>query len=172
MDALIAFLAGILEKQTFFQVFVGGCTMMLIGWMVTRGRNDKDALPAPAPATLADVPPLPFSQGPGDLIDMIREQRDMDRRRTEDSSHIRECVRVIREETKEQTQILKKMAEDARVEARVAAERGPFLRDTSSLRKSLSQTVVEQVQSGHAVCIAIQLAIAIAIFINPPSVRH
>lgn len=123
MDALITFLANILEKQTFFQVFVGGCTMMLIGWMVTRGRTDKDALPPPAPSTLADVPSIPFAQGPRDLIDMIREQRDMDRRRTEDSSHIRECVRIIREEAKEQTRILKTMAEDARVEARVAAER-------------------------------------------------
>lgn len=29
--------------------------MWLIGWMMTRGRNDKKSLPAPATGTLADV---------------------------------------------------------------------------------------------------------------------
>lgn len=123
MDALITFLANILEKQTFFQVFVGGCTMMLIGWMVTRGRNDKDAIPPPAPATLADVPSIPFSQGPREVVDVMREIRDQGRRQTENSDHIRECVRIIREESKKQTEILALIQQDARVEARVAAER-------------------------------------------------
>jgi len=123
MDAFLTFLANIVATQQFFQVCVGGCTMWLIGWMVTRGRTDKDALPAPAPNSLADVPATPFTQGPREVIDMMREQRDMDRRRTEDSSQIRECVRIIREEAKKQTEILAKIAEDARVEARVAAER-------------------------------------------------
>jgi hypothetical protein len=91
--------------------------------MVTRGRNDKESLPAPAAGTIADVPPIPFSQGPRELIDIIREQRDMDRRRTEDSTHIRECVRVIKEETKRQTELLQEIAEDQRLEHRLNAER-------------------------------------------------
>ncbi len=123
MDAFLTFLANIVATQQFFQVFVGGCTMWLIGWMVTRGRNDKESLPAPAAGTIADVPPTPFSQGPRELIDIIREQRDMDRRRTEDSTHIRECVRVIKEETKRQTELLQEIAEDQRLEHRLNAER-------------------------------------------------
>jgi hypothetical protein len=71
--------------------------------MVIRGRSDKHALPAPAPGTIADIPPIPFTRRPRELIDNIREQRDMDRRRTEDSAAIHECVRIIREETKRQT---------------------------------------------------------------------
>lgn len=123
MDAFLTFLANVVATQQFFQVCVGGCTMWLIGWMVTRGRNDKDALPAPAADTIADVPPIPFSQGPRELIDIIREQRDMDRRRTEDSSHIRECVRIIREETKKQTEILDQIRDDQRIEHRLNADR-------------------------------------------------
>lgn len=123
MDAFLTFLANIVATQQFFQVFIGGCTMWLIGWMVTRGRNDKEALPAPAVGTIADVPPVPFSQGPRELIDIIREQRDMDRRRTEDSSHIRECVRIIKEEAKQQTELLREIAEDQRTEHRLNAER-------------------------------------------------
>ena len=123
MDAFLPILANIVATQQFFQVFVGGCTMWLIGWMVTRGRNDKESLPAPAAGTIADVPPIPFSQGPRELIDIIREQRDMDRRRTEDTSHIRECVRVIKEEMKRQTELLQEIAEDQRVEHRLNAER-------------------------------------------------
>ncbi|EIZ83710.1 hypothetical protein WYO_3723 [Methylobacterium sp. GXF4] len=123
MDAFLTFLANVVATQQFFQVCVGGCTMWLIGWMVTRGRNDKDVLPAPAAGTIADVPPIPFSQGPRELIDIIREQRDMDRRRTEDSSHIRECVRIIREETKKQTEILDQIRDDQRIEHRLNADR-------------------------------------------------
>lgn len=123
MDAFLTFLANIVATQQFFQVCVGGCTMWLIGWMVTRGRNDKDALPPPAATTIADVPPIPFAQGPREVIDIMREQRDLARRQTENSDHIRECVRIMREESKKQTEILGKIHEDARVEARVAAER-------------------------------------------------
>jgi hypothetical protein len=123
MDAFLTFLANIIATQQFFQVFVGGCTMWLIGWMVTRGRNDKENLPAPAGGTIADVPPIPFAQGPRELIDIIREQRDMDRRRTEDSSHIRECVRIIREEVKKQTEILDEIRDDQRLEHRLNSER-------------------------------------------------
>jgi len=123
MDALLKFLGSIVATQQFFQVCIGGCTMWLIGWMVTRGRSDKESLPAPAAGTIADVPPIPFSQGPRELIDIIREQRDMDRRRTEDSAAIRECVRIIREEAKRQTELLSDIAEDQRVEHRLNAER-------------------------------------------------
>lgn len=123
MDAFLTFLANIVATQQFFQVFVGGCTMWLIGWMVTRGRNDKESLPAPAAGTIADVPAVPFAQGPREVLDIMREQRDMDRRRTEDSTHIRECVRVIKEETKRQTELLQEIAEDQRLEHRLNAER-------------------------------------------------
>ncbi|MBP2495371.1 hypothetical protein ABID82_002296 [Methylobacterium sp. PvP062] len=123
MDAFLTFLANIVATQQFFQVCVGGCTMWLIGWMVTRGRNDKDALPAPAPGTIADVPSVPFAQGPREVLDIIREQRDMDRRRTEDSTHIRECVRIIREQALKQTELLQEIAEDQRLEHRLNAER-------------------------------------------------
>jgi hypothetical protein len=123
MEALMAFAKGLLENQPLFQVFVGGSTFLLIAWMVTRGKNDKDVLPAPAPGSVSDIPMMPFSQGPRELIDIIREQRDMDRRRTEDSSHIRECVRVIREEVKKHTEILDQIRDDQRLEHRLNADR-------------------------------------------------
>ncbi|MGU3408295.1 hypothetical protein [Methylobacterium brachiatum] len=123
MDAFLTFLANIGATRQFFQVCVGACTMWLVGWMVTRGRSDKDALPAPAPCTIADVPVVPFTGGPRDTLDMLRELRDMARRRTEDSGHIRECVRIIREETKKQTELLQEIAEDQRLEHRLNAER-------------------------------------------------
>lgn len=37
--------------------------MWFIGWMMTRGRNDKESLPAPAAGTLADVSGA-FNAGP------------------------------------------------------------------------------------------------------------
>ena len=123
MDALITFLGNIVATQQFFQVCIGGCTMWLIGWMVTRGRSDKEALPAPAAGVMADVPMHPFAQGPRELVDIMREQRDMDRRRTEDSGHIRECVRIIREEAKKQTEILDEIREDQRMEHKLTADR-------------------------------------------------
>lgn len=123
MDAFLRFLANIVATQQFFQVCVGGCTMWLIGWMVTRGRNDKEAIPAPAPGSITDSPPMIYAQGPREIIDIIREQRDMDRRRTEDSSHIRECVRIIREEAKKQSELLSDIREDQRLEHRMTQER-------------------------------------------------
>lgn len=123
MEALMAFVKGLLENQPLFQVFVGGSTFLLIAWMVTRGRNDKEALPAPAPGSIGDVPMVPFIQGPTMVLDILREQRDMDRRRTEDSMHIRECVRIIREEVKKHTEILDEIRDDQRIEHRLNSER-------------------------------------------------
>jgi hypothetical protein len=123
MDALMALFKGILDNQPLFQVFVGGSTFLLIAWMVTRGRNDKEALPPPAPGTISDPPMMPFAQGPAMLLDILREQRDMDRRRTEDSTHIRECVRIIREEVKKHTEILDEIRDDQRLEHRLNSER-------------------------------------------------
>ncbi|MCJ2131443.1 hypothetical protein [Methylobacterium sp. E-045] len=99
------------------QIFVGGCTMILIGWMVTRAKGDKDHLPAPAPATLADVP-QPFLQGPREVIDLMREMRDLARRQIEDTGRIAECVRIIKDESKEHTKLLAAIEREQAIENR------------------------------------------------------
>lgn len=122
MEALIEFLSKTIANQALLQVFVGGATFLLIGYMVVRARQDKENMPAPAAGGLGDVP-QPFLQGPREVVDMMRETRDYLRRISEDTPRIVECTRIIREENKKQTEILDRMAEDQRVEARVAAER-------------------------------------------------
>ena len=42
----LEFLGTTIARQEVMQIFVGGCTMLLIGWMVTRARGDKEHLPA------------------------------------------------------------------------------------------------------------------------------
>lgn len=118
MEALLNFLKGTLATQEFLQVFVGGCTMLLIGWMVTRARSDRDHVPAPAAATIADVP-APFTQGPREVIDLMREQRDLARRQSEDTAKIRECVRIIREQSERQTALLDKIEREQALENRM-----------------------------------------------------
>jgi hypothetical protein len=84
------------------QIFVGGCTMMLISGIISRARGDREHLPAPAPASIADVP-APFLQGLRKANDILRELRDLTRCQTEDTGRIAECVRIIREETVKHT---------------------------------------------------------------------
>lgn len=113
----LEFLGNTIARQEVMQIFVGGCTMILIGWMVTRARGDKEHLPAPAPATLADVP-APFLQGPREVVDVMKELRDLARRQTEDTGRIAECVRIIREETKTQTGLLTAIEREQAIENR------------------------------------------------------
>lgn len=117
MEAFLNFLSTTIATQQFLQVFVGGCTMLLIGWMVTRARSDRDALPAPAPQTLADVP-QPFLQGPREAVDVLREMRDLLRRAVEDLGRIAECARITREEAKRQTEILDRIEREQALENR------------------------------------------------------
>ena len=98
-------LKDVIATEQFLQIFAGGCTMMVIGWMVTRARGNRDHLPAPAPVGITDVPP-PFLQGPRGAIDLMRELRDLARRQTEDTSRIAERIRIIREEAKRLTELL------------------------------------------------------------------
>ena len=113
----LEFLGNTIARQEVMQIFVGGCTMLLIAWMVTRARGDKDHLPPPAPATLADVPP-PFLQGPREVVEVMKELRDLARRRTEDTSRIAECMRIIKDETKEHTKLLGAIERERAVENR------------------------------------------------------
>lgn len=114
----LTFLKDVIATQQFMQIFVGGCTMMLIGWMVTRARGDREHLPPPAPASLADVPP-PFLHGPRESIDLMRELRDLARRQAEDTSRIAECVRVIREQAQRQTELLGLIEREQAIENRM-----------------------------------------------------
>jgi len=98
-------------------IFVGDCTVMLIGWMVTRTRGDRDHLPPPAPIRIADVPP-PFLQGPREAVDLMRELRDLARRQVEDISRIAECIRIVRDETRRQTEILGLIEREQAIENR------------------------------------------------------
>lgn len=123
MDVLLTFLSNVIATQQFLQVFVGGCTMLLIGWMVTRARGDKEHLPAPAPQTIADVP-APFLQGPREAVDILRESRDYLRRMAEDTGKVRECVRIIREESKRQTELLDKIEREQALENRMHSRDG------------------------------------------------
>lgn len=113
----LEFLGNTIARQEVMQIFVGGCTMLLIAWMVTRARGDKEHLPPPAPATLADVPP-PFLQGPREVIDVMKELRDLARRQTEDTGRIAECVRIIKEENKQHTTLLAAIEREQAIENR------------------------------------------------------
>ncbi|KAB1075467.1 hypothetical protein [Methylobacterium planeticum] len=113
----LTFLKDVIATQPFLQVFVGGCTTMLIGWMVTRARGDREQLPPPAPNTIADVP-MPFLQGPREVVDLMRELRDLARRKAEDIGRIAECVRILWEESKRQTELLSAIEREQAVENR------------------------------------------------------
>lgn len=119
----LTFLKDIITNQALLQVFVGGCTMLLIGWMVTRARGDREALPPPAPQTIADVP-LPFAQGPRETVDLMRESRDYLRRVAEDAGKIRECVRIMRDHAQRQTDILDRIEREQALENRSHARGG------------------------------------------------
>lgn len=100
----LTFLKDVIATQQFLQIFVGGCTMMLIGWMVIRARGDREHLP-----------PLSFRRGPREAVDLMR---DLTRRQTEDTSRIAECVRIIREEARRQTEILGLIEREQAIENR------------------------------------------------------
>lgn len=117
MEALIAMAERLLSSQSIVQVLAGSCTFLLIGYMVVRARADREHMPPPAGA--------PAIEGPGlnALLDLVREQRDLDRRRTEDCGQIRDCVRILRDDARRHTELLQEIAEDQRVEHRLNAER-------------------------------------------------
>lgn len=117
MEALLGFLKDMLSSQPLMQVFVGGGTFLVIAYMVTRATKDKNALPPVAAPSIADVPP-PFLQGPREAMDLMREVRDLGRRVSEDISRIAECTRIIREETKRQTEILSAIEREQAIENR------------------------------------------------------
>nr|USU31142.1 hypothetical protein NG677_17590 [Methylobacterium sp. OTU13CASTA1] len=127
MDALLSFAKDLLMSQPIMQAFAGAAAIAIVAALVLRGAKDRDPVQhAPggsvAPGDISSVPAI-FAQGPREMIDILREQRDMDRRRTEDSAHIRECVRTIRDETKRQTEILDEIRDDQRLEHRLNSER-------------------------------------------------
>jgi len=113
----LEFLKDTIARQETLQIFVGGCTMLIIGWMVTRARGDRDHLPPPAAATLADVPP-PFMQGPRETLDLMREMRDIARRSAEDGAHVREYVWGMLEEARRQTKLLSDIEREQAIENR------------------------------------------------------
>lgn len=78
--------------------------------------------PPPAPVGIADVPP-PFLHGPREAIDLMRELRDLTRRQTGDTGRIAECVRIIREETKRQTELLGLIEREQAIENRAHHDR-------------------------------------------------
>ncbi|MEN3211396.1 hypothetical protein PUR23_15355 [Methylorubrum populi] len=126
----LTFLKDVIVTQQFLQIFVGGCTMMLIGWMVTRARGDRDHLPPPTPVGIADVP-APFLQGPREAVDLMRELRDLARRQAEDISRIAECVRIVRDETRRQTEILGLIEREQAIENRSHERDRPWRRASS-----------------------------------------
>lgn len=96
MEALVGLLKDTFTSLPILQVFVGGVALIVIGYMVIRGHGDRQtaATPAPAVGTVADVPPI-FAQGPREMLDIMRELRDLGRRNDEDLSDIREAVRGL-----------------------------------------------------------------------------
>lgn len=122
MEALLGFLKDLLTNQPMMQVFVGAATFLVIVYMVTRASKDKNAIPAVATPSIADVP-QPFLQGPREAVDLMRELRDLARRATEDTGRIAECARIIREEAIKQTGLLAAIEREQAVENRLH-ERG------------------------------------------------
>lgn len=120
MKELIELLQNLLTSQPLLQVFAGCATLVLIAYMVLRAIKDKESLLKPAP--LPDVPPV-FSQGPREVIELVREQRESLRRVAEDTAPMRECLRIMREQSAKQTEVLEEIANELRTEHRLTAER-------------------------------------------------
>ncbi|MDR7037412.1 hypothetical protein J2X36_002159 [Methylobacterium sp. BE186] len=122
MEALFVFLKEILSSQPFLQVFVGGATFLLIAYMVTRAKQDKEELPPPAHGTLADIPPI-FAQGPRETLDYMREIRDCVRSSSEYLSRIAECARITREQAVRHTELLERIEREQAIENRSHTDR-------------------------------------------------
>ncbi|WP_043749826.1 hypothetical protein [Methylobacterium nodulans] len=61
-------------------------------------------------------------QGPAALLDIQREIRDLIRQGTEYQSRTAECVRIIREESRRQTELLDKIERKQAVRGRASRE--------------------------------------------------
>ncbi|ACL57556.1 hypothetical protein [Methylobacterium nodulans] len=120
MEHLIALLP-LLSSMPVLQVIVGGLVSVVCVAMVLRANRDKAEAPPPAPGSLADGPLLHF-QGPAALLDLQREIRDLLRQGTEAQSRIAECVRIIREESRRQTEILDRIEREQAVQGRANRE--------------------------------------------------
>lgn len=118
MEPLLGFLKDLLTSQPMMQVFVGAGTFTLIAYMVLRATKDKNAIPAVAAPSIADVP-QPFLQGPREAVDLMRELRDLARRVTEDTSRIAECARATKEEAIKQTALLAAIEREQALENRI-----------------------------------------------------
>jgi hypothetical protein len=124
MEALLNFLSTTIATQQFLQVFVGGCTMLLIAWMVTRARGDRDHAPAtPSPVQALTDPPSPMATILREAVEILRETRDLLRRMAGDSERLRDCLRIIREHTERQTDLLDKIEREQSAENRSHRDR-------------------------------------------------
>ncbi|MFE1601651.1 hypothetical protein [Methylobacterium sp. ID0610] len=119
MEHLIALLP-LLSSMPALQVIVGGIVALTCVAMVLRANRDKAEVPPPAPGTIGDA--MLHFQGPAALLDIQREIRDMLRQCTEYQGRIAECVRIMREENRRQTELLDKIEREQSVQGRAHRE--------------------------------------------------
>ena len=121
MEHLIALLP-LLSSMPALQVFVGGAVAVTCVAMVLRANKDRHEVPPVAPGTVADTTAHPLA-GPALILDLLRELRDLARQQTDYQGRIAECVRIIRQESHKQTEILDRIDREQAVHNRAADRR-------------------------------------------------
>ncbi|TNC04332.1 hypothetical protein FF100_36670, partial [Methylobacterium terricola] len=101
---LIALLP-LLSSMPALQVFVGAAVAVTCVAMVLRANRDRHEVPPPAPGSVGDA--MVHLQGPAEVLSLLREMREQGRQQTDYLGRIAECMRVIRGETHNQTEILR-----------------------------------------------------------------
>ena len=92
-------------------ILFGGLKLML------KADKIKDTAVAPAPAPIPDAPQMHL-QGNIAYLDLQREKRDLQREIRDHLGRIAECVRIMREESKRQTEILESIEREQDVQGR------------------------------------------------------
>jgi len=104
MEHLIALLP-LLSSMPALQVFVGGAVAVTCVAMVLRANKDKHEVPAPAPGTVGDA--MVHLQGPAEVLNILRDLREIGRQQGEHLARIAECQRAAREQLTAQTDLLR-----------------------------------------------------------------
>lgn len=118
------FLKGVYDSLSGFPVLQAavGALIVIFGLrLMLKADKAKDAAAAPGPpagATLAAPDGAMHLQGTVAYVDMTREIRDIMRECVELQRRIAECVRIMREETRKQTEILERIEREQDVQGR------------------------------------------------------
>ncbi|MGE7418763.1 hypothetical protein [Methylobacterium tarhaniae] len=113
LKAIFDSLAGfpVLQAAVGALILLGGLKLML------KADKIKDGAVAPAPAPIPDAPQMHL-QGNIAYLDLQREKRDLQREMRDHLGRIAECVRIMREESRRQTEILESIEREQDIQGR------------------------------------------------------